>query len=443
MTVRILSADEARRTVLVRRPLEERALPPAVAAGIRRAFGADIPPEEVVRRIIAQVRAEGDAALRDLGRRIDGLALGELEVPAAEVRAAPRGIPRGLRAALETAADRVRAFHAQGKPLSWLDASGTLGQLVRPLERVGLYAPGGRAVYPSTVLMTAIPARSAGVSEVVLCSPPGPNGRVHPNVLAAAAIAGVDRVFCLGGAGAIAAMAYGTESVPKVDKILGPGNIFVTIAKRQVFGTVGIDQLAGPTETMLIADGAANPAWVAADMLAQAEHDPLASAILITTSADMAEWVRVDLERQERELPTGSAAAEALAANGAIVVAADLDEAMELANAYAPEHLCLLVTEPWTLIGKVRNAGGVFLGEHSPEVLGDYVAGPSHVMPTGGSARFASPITILDFLKVTSLVGLGRSEAAALAPAAAAIADAEGLPAHAEAARQRAASQKL
>lgn len=442
VSIRLLPAEEARRTVLVRRPLEERALPPTVVAGIRRAFGADLSAEEVVRRIIARVRAEGDAALRDLGQRIDGVRLDELEVPAAEVRAAPDGIAHDLRTALETAAERVSAFHSHAKPLSWLDPSGSLGQLVRPLERVGLYAPGGRAVYPSTVLMTALPARAAGVGEIMLCSPPGQEGKVDLRVLATAAIAGVDRVFRLGGASAIAAMAYGTESLPKVDKVLGPGNIFVTLAKRQVFGAVGIDQLAGPTETMLIADATANPSWVAADMLAQAEHDPLATAILLTTSVDMAEWVRVDLERQIAGLPTGATAAESLAANGAIVVVEGLDEAIQLANAYAPEHLCLLVAEPWALVGRIRHAGGVFLGEHSPEVLGDYVAGPSHVMPTGGSARFASPITILDFLKVTSLVGLGRAEAATLAPAAAIIAAAEGLPAHARAARQRTIDQE-
>jgi histidinol dehydrogenase len=294
-------------------------------------------------------------------------------------------------------------------------------------------------VYPSTVLMTAIPAKAAGVDEVVLCSPPGPDGAPHPDILAAAAIAGVDQVFRLGGAAAIAAMAYGTESVPRVDKILGPGNIFVTLAKREVFGAVGIDQLAGPTETLLVADETANPAWVAADMLAQAEHDPMATALLLTTSTALADWVQTEVERQAAALSTGATAREALAANGAIVLVDSLEEAMALANAYAPEHLCLLVTEPWALLGQVRHAGGVFLGEHSPEVLGDYVAGPSHVMPTGGSARFASPITVLDFLKVTSLVALSRGEAASLAPAAAAIADAEGLPAHAQAARIRAA----
>jgi histidinol dehydrogenase len=405
---------------------------------IRQVFGDDLTPEQVVRTILDQVRTEGDKALYRLARQIEGVELAALEVPRASVLQAIYDIDDDLRQALELAAHRVRDFHSQNLPSSWLDRTGTVGQLIRPLARVGIYAPGGRAVYPSTVLMTAIPARCAGVDEVILCSPAGADGRVNPRLLAAAAIAGVDRVFSLGGAAAIAAMAYGTESVPQVDKILGPGNIFVTLAKRLVFGSVGIDQLAGPTETLLVADQSAKPEAVAADMLAQCEHDPLATAILISTSVPLVEAVIWEIEQQAKALTTGDVALEALTANGAIILAESLDEALELANFYAPEHLCLLVTEPWSLIGKIRHAGGVFLGEHSPEVLGDYVAGPSHVMPTGGSARYASPITILDFIKVTSLVGLTHSGATKLAPTAATIAAAEGLPAHAQAARLRA-----
>ncbi len=344
-------------------------------------------------------------------------------------------IPCELRDALNVAAGRIRAFHEKQVRTSWIDyaAGGALGQIVRPLERVGVYTPGGTALYPSTLLMTAIPARVAGVNEIIVCSPPGRDGKVAPVILAAAAVAGVDRVFQVGGAQAIGAMAFGTESIPHVDKIYGPGNIFVVIAKQRVYGVVAIDQLPGPTETMIIADDSANPRITAADMIAQAEHDAMSSAILITTSTVLADSVRRELERQSALLPRAAIIRQSLIAHGAIVIVPDRETAIDLANTYAPEHLCLLLTDPWSVVPLVKHAGGIFVGEHSPEALGDYTAGPSHVMPTGGTARFSSPIHVQDFTKVISVAAVTRETMVELAPATMAIAHAEGLDGHARA----------
>jgi histidinol dehydrogenase len=324
---------------------------------------------------------------------------------------------------------------------------GTLGQIVRPLARVGIYVPAGSAPLPSSLLHAAIPARVAGVREIIVCTPPSrritdPAGAedgsgVAPLTLAAARVASVDVVYAIGGAQAIAAMAYGTESVPRVDKIVGPGGLFVTLAKRQVFGAVGIDGLPGPTETLVIADDTADPAIAAADLLAQAEHDLLASAILLTPSRRLAERVQVEVGRQLEALSRADIAAASLSGRGGIVVTVDLAQAVDLANAYAPEHLCLLTAEPWALVGRIENAGGIFVGEHSFEVLGDYVAGPSHVMPTEGTARFASPLSVADFVKRISLIALGPDEGRRLSGPAALLADGEGLTAHAAAARAR------
>jgi histidinol dehydrogenase len=314
-----------------------------------------------------------------------------------------------------------------------VDFAQGFGELFTPLERVGMYIPGGRAAYPSTVLMTAIPARVAGVPEIILATPG--RGAAGPNqaVLAAAHLAGVDRVFQIGGAQAIAAMAYGTETVPRVDMVCGPGNLFVTLAKQMLFGQVAVDGLYGPTETVLIADAEADPAHCAADLLAQAEHDPLASPILVTTSETLLTRVERQLARQLARLPRRDVAARALEDRGVAVVVESLDEALSLANLYAPEHLCLLVRDPWALVGRVRHAGGVFLGAHSPEVMGDYVAGPSHVMPTGGTARFSSPLGVHQFLKVSSLVALREATFFSLAADGARLARAEGLEGHARA----------
>ena len=418
----------------------EPAVTPAVAARLRELFGRDISPQEAVAQIVADVRRHGDAALRDYTRRIDGVTLDTLTADAEAIEAAYLAMPAELREALHLAAGRIRAFHEReprGSWLEWDDEGGALGQMLRPLQRVGVYVPGGRAAYPSSLLMTVIPAQVAGVEEIIVTTPPGPEGTGSPVILAAARVVGLKRVFLLGGAQAVAALAYGTESIPRVDKIVGAGGLFVTLAKKLVYGDVGIDGLYGPTETLLIADETTNPALAAADLLAQAEHDPLATALLITPSRRLAEAVQAEVARQLLSLERASVIAEALRGQGAIIVVADLDEALALANEYAPEHLCLLVADPWPLVGRVRNAGGIFVGEQASEALGDYVVGPSHVMPTGSTARFGSPLHVRDFLKVTSVFAPGEPLVRRLAPAAWAIARAEGLTAHAAAVERR------
>lgn len=438
--VRVFYDLEPARAFLLRsRRLEQVELPPAVRQKVREVFGADLTAVEVVQRIVDDVRRHGDAALHRYSRSIDGLELAGFAVTEEEFARARAQVPEEVRQALALARDRIEAFHRRQLRQSWLhfEPAGGFGQLVRPLERVGVYAPAGRAPYPSSLLMSAVPARVAGVEEIVACAPPSPDGSVSPVILVAAELAGIDRVFKVGGAQAIAAMAYGTESIPRVDKIVGPGNIFVVLAKRLVYGDVDIDQLPGPTETLLIADASADPALCAADMLAQAEHDPLASAVLLTTDARLAREVVAQLERRLARLERASIAAESLATNGAVAVVPDLDTAFELANAYAPEHLCLLIEEPWAYLDRVRHAGGVFVGESSPEVIGDYTAGPSHVMPTGQTARFASPINVDTFMKVISVVAVNPQGLETLGPPAATLARAEGLTAHAAAIEQR------
>jgi histidinol dehydrogenase len=430
---------EARRTILARRALAAEDLSPRVREGIRRIFGADLSAEQVVERILGDVRRDGDAALRRYSEAIDGVVLDELMVSEAEITEGLQQVDVTIVEALRTAAGRIEAFHRRQLRQSWFSADefGTLGQIVRPLARVGLYVPGGTAAYPSSLLMSAIPARVAGVGEIVVATPPGRDGKLPAVTLAAAHVAGVDRIVKAGGAQAIGALAYGTASVPRVDKILGPGNIFVTLAKARVFGEVAIDAPLGPTETLLIADETANPKLAAADLLAQAEHDPLASPILLTTSAELAERVADEVMEQLPHLSRREIALAAFENNGGIVVVPDLRVAVDLANEYAPEHLCLLVRDPWSLIERVRNAGGVFLGEASAEVMGDYVAGPSHSMPTGGAARVFSPINVEEFLKVISLFALNDRALQQLGPAAITLAEAEGLTAHAAAVRRR------
>ena len=431
--------DRARQTILRRVPLDEVAVPQAVLDSIAQIFGAQLTPAQAVERIIRDVRERGDAALREWSTRLDGVDLPSFEVPPQQIEQAVATLDPQLIEALRLAAGEIERFHRRQARNSWVDfgVEGALGQLVVPLRRVGLYVPGGSAPLPSSLLMAAIPARVAGVEQIVVCSPPQrATGQVSEVVLAAAQIAGVDRVFALGGAQAIAALAYGTESVPQVDKIAGPGNLFVVLAKRAVYGVVGIESLPGPTETLLIADERAEPRMVAADLLAQAEH-VLASAILLTPSRPLAEAVQAEVARQIEALARADAAAETVARRGGIVIVPDLPTAFELANAYAPEHLCLLVEDAWHYVGLVRNAGGIFLGERSFEVLGDYVAGPSHIMPTGGTARYASPLSVDDFRKVISLVGLNEAALARLGPAAIRLAEAEGLTAHAAAVRAR------
>ncbi|MFM9108955.1 MAG: histidinol dehydrogenase [Chloroflexota bacterium] len=433
LPVLVTDPAEARKRLTRRRGFEEPDLSPRAMAGIRRVFGEDLSADEVVDRILRDVRDEGDPAIMRYSAAFDGAAAAELETPRERWDHALAAIDPVLRDALHVAAERIARFHRKQVRTSWIDwdEDGALGQLIRPLDRVGLYVPGGAAVYPSSLLMTAIPARVAGVREIVVCSPPQPDGEVSPLILAAAAIAGVDRVFRIGGVQAIGAMAYGTPTVPHVDKIYGPGNIFVVIAKQRVYGAVAIDQLPGPTETLLVADDSADPELAAADMLAQAEHDPMATAILLTTSRALADAVLAELPRQLAGLERGDIAGQSLAANGLICVVPDVETAVDLANAYAPEHLCLLLRDPWAALGLVRHAGGVFVGEDSPEALGDYTTGPSHVMPTGGTARFFSPIHVGEFVKTISVAAANRSALERLGPATIAIARAEGLGAHA------------
>ncbi len=437
--IRIYDSGEARRTILKRQPWEDQELPARVLDGIERIFGERISAQEAVSRILRDIRKEGDAAVVEWSRRIDGNASAYFEVLPAEWKAAYDRLDAKERDALEFAASRVEAFHRKQPVGSWIDTGpdGSLGQIVRPLDRAGVYVPGGTAPLPSSLLMSAIPARVAGVETVIVCTPPNKEGKIHDLILAAAHVAKVDRLFALGGAQAVGAMAFGTETVPAVDKIVGAGGLFITLAKRQVIGAVGIDGFYGPTETMVIADDSADAAWAAADLLAQAEHDVLASPILLTPSREMGEAVAVQLGRQLETLSRADIAAASLGDRGGIVLTQDLDEALELANAYAAEHLCLLVRDPWSLVGRVRNAGGVFVGEHSFEVLGDYVAGPSHVMPTEGSARYASPLSVADFVKRINLVALTREAGVRLSKQAAILARGEGLTAHAAAAEMR------
>jgi histidinol dehydrogenase len=400
----------------------------------REAFGGE--QEQAVRQIIEAVRRRGDAALLDYTLKLDGVKLVSLEVGKKQIKDAYRQVDKKLISALKLAAKRISSFHLKQKRLVWrIAAPGSV--LIRPLERVGVYAPGGTASYPSTVLMTAIPARVAGVSEIILATPPRKNGLIPPPTLVAADIAGVDRIFSIGGAQAIAALAFGTESVPRVDKICGPGNIFVILAKKLVYGAVDIDGLPGPSEVLIIADETANPSYCAADLLAQAEHDPLATAILITTSKRLAEGVNQEVERQLKDLARQAIASESLQKRGVIAVVANINEAIELANLYAPEHLYLIVRGAEGYIKQIANAGCISLGENSTVALSDYVFGPSHVLPTGATARFASPLNILDFIKLINLVKADKASLLKLGKAAAAIARAEGLEAHARAIERR------
>ena len=394
--------------------------------------------EPQVKEIIDEVRGGGDTALFKYTLKLDGVKLSALEVSRQQIKDAYRQVDKELLAALKFAAERIGSFHKKQKESIWgLAAEKGFGQLIRPLERIGAYAPGGSASYPSTVLMTAIPARTAGVKEVILTTPPKKDGAVPAPTLVAADIAGVDRVFSVGGAQAIAALAFGTESVPKVDKICGPGNIFVVLAKKLVYGTVGIDGLPGPSEVLIIADDSADPAYCAADILAQGEHDPRAAAILVTTSRKLADAVDKEVERQLQSLERRAIAAEALLKHGFIAVVDNINEPIELANLYAPEHLSLMVKNAEACVERLTNAGCIFIGSNSTVPLGDYVAGPSHVLPTGATARFGSPLNILDFVKLTNVVDIKKAELKELGEAAAVIARAEGLEAHARAVERR------
>ncbi|MCX6358398.1 MAG: histidinol dehydrogenase [Armatimonadetes bacterium] len=399
--------------------------------------------EAVVSAIIARVRSEGDAALLDLGRRFDCPEMSSLKVTQEEWDAGTASVPAAHRDALELCAGNVRDFHERHRRESWIHADGDrlVGQMLRPLDAVGVYVPGGTAAYPSTVLMCVIPAKVAGVRRVTVATPCGRSGKLHPLVLLAARIAGADEILLAGGAQAVAALAYGTETAPRVDKIVGPGNVYVNLAKRQLWGRVDMDMLAGPSEVCVLADESANPEFVAADLLVQAEHDADAAAYLITPSPALAQRVQRSVKRQLADLPRRAILEQALAAHGAILVTKDLAEAVDLANACAPEHLALMVEDPLAWLPRVRNAGAILMGPHTPQTVGDYGAGPSHTLPTSGTARFASPLNVDTFVKKTSVIQYSPAALAAIAPALTALAEAEGFGAHAEAVRVRLRAQ--
>ncbi|MBL8490287.1 MAG: histidinol dehydrogenase [Rhodocyclaceae bacterium] len=398
--------------------------------------------ERTVADILANVRTLGDEAVLDYTRRFDKLdvtCMAQAELPAVELAAAFASLPENQRQALERAAARIRAYHERQKVDSWeyTEADGTrLGQKVTPLDRVGLYVPGGKAAYPSSVLMNAIPAKVAGVRELIMVVPT-PRGERNALVLAAAHLAGVDRVFTLGGAQAVGALAYGTQTIPQVDKIVGPGNAYVASAKRRVFGVVGIDMVAGPSEVLVIADGSGDPDWTAMDLFAQAEHDELAQSILLCPDAAYLDRVAASIDRLLPAMPRREVIAASLSGRGALILVSDLEEACTIANRIAPEHLELSVQDPRALLGRIRNAGAIFIGHYASESLGDYCAGPNHVLPTSRSARFSSPLGVYDFQKRSSLIEVSAAGAQALGPIASTLAHGEGLTAHARAAELR------
>ena len=402
--------------------------------------------DQTVAAILADVKCRGDEAVLDYTRRFDRLAaqaMHELELPREVLEQALRQLPEVQRTALEVAARRIRDYHQRQLQTSWQyeetvgDLAGTLlGQKITPLGRVGLYVPGGKAAYPSSVLMNAIPAKVAGVGELIMVVPT-PGGERNPLVLAAAALAGVDRVFCIGGAQAVGALAYGTETVPRVDKIVGPGNAYVAAAKRRVFGLVGIDMVAGPSEILVICDGKTDPDWVAMDLFSQAEHDELAQAILLCPNPTFIERVFASIERLLPSMARRDIITAALAGRGALITVRDLDEACAIANRIAPEHLELSLVDAEDWVDKIHNAGAVFIGPYTSESLGDYCAGPNHVLPTSGSARFSSPLGVYDFQKRSSLIRVSREGARVLGKTASILAEGEGLQAHARSAEYR------
>jgi histidinol dehydrogenase len=429
---------------LLKKPaFDEVAVSEGVKGRIRDTFGEELAPEDIVKRIVTDIRKKGDMALLEYVSKIEGAninAAADLEVSKEEWEAGIASADSSIVAALQRAADNVRRFHEEQKTGNWSSPRGSsswVGQRSVPMTNVGLYVPGGTASYPSSVLMSAIPAKVAGVRQLVMTVPPAKNGTVSPYVLAAARIAGVNRIFRIGGAQAVAAMAFGTETVPKVDKIVGPGNLFVTLAKKMVYGHCDIDMLAGPSEIMIVADRQADARYVAADLLSQAEHDELAGCILVTDSADLARQVQEEIERQLALLPRQATARVALDKQGMILLVETLEQMLWCVNSAAPEHLELLLADPEIFLDGVYNAGAVFVGPYSPEPLGDYYAGPSHVLPTGGTARFASVLNVDTFMKKMSVICYSAEDLAAVADDVTALAETEGLQAHAQAVRVR------
>lgn len=398
--------------------------------------------QDIVNDIIADIKANGDKALFSYTQRFDGFDVNEdnILVTRQEIEEAYKLVDSDLIEVIKKSAKRISDFHQKQKINSWLEPAKNgemLGQLIRPLARVGVYVPGGKAAYPSSVLMNIIPAKVAGVEDIVMTTPPSKDGKINPTTLVAADVAGVDRIYKAGGAQAVAALAFGTKSVPKVDKIVGPGNIFVALAKRSVYGYVNIDSVAGPSEILILADESANPVFVAADLLSQAEHDELASAVLITTSADLAEKVQKEVEKQTAVLERKAIIDKSIENYGAIIVADDFDAACDLCNMLAPEHMEICTREPFSLLPKIQNAGAIFLGYYTPEPLGDYMAGPNHVLPTGGTARFFSPLSIDDYIKKSSIICFSEEALKGLGKDVIKFAEAEGLTAHANSVRVR------
>lgn len=414
----------------------------AVLQRLHRPLEEDAVAAASVKEILQDVMQEGDAALFSYTSRFDGVTIDaqSIRVTEAEIEEAAAAMDKQWLAMLKRSAERIRDFHEKQKRQTWIDfkVGSALGQIVRPLERVGIYVPGGLASYPSSVLMNAIPAQVAGVKEIVMVSPPDKNGKLPPQTLLAAREAGVQEIYKVGGAQAVAALSYGTQSIRRVEKITGPGNLYVALAKRMVFGQVGIDSIAGPSELLVVADSTANPAFVAADMIAQAEHDARAAAVLITDDEAMLEAVAKELERQLATLPRQEIASSSLANFGALILVENLPgEGFDLVNEMAPEHLELQIKDPFAALGRVQNAGAIFLGNYAAEVLGDYAAGPNHVLPTNGTARFFSPLSVDDFIKKSSVLYFDQQSSAALASDVILFAESEGLDGHARSAAIR------
>lgn len=432
---------EAVEKLLKKPAFDQVELNPRIREANKKLFGADLTAAEIVDRIVGDVRRDGDEAVIKYTKLIDRTEFTpeEFVVTEAEYEAAYQEADPAVLESLRKAAENVRRYHQEQKPNSWMtyrDKGSILGQSVIPLDRVGIYVPGGTAAYPSSVIMNAMPAVVAGVKEIIMMVPPK-NGKINPYVLVAAKEAGVSKIFKIGGAQAIAAMAFGTETIPRVDKITGPGNIFVTLAKKAVYGHCDIDMLAGPSEILIVADKTADPAYTAADMLSQAEHDMLASSIVITDSPELAEKVAVEAEKQLKVLPREEITRASLDRNGMIIITEDIMQAVELANVSAPEHMEVLTEQPFQLLPYIRHAGAVFLGAYSPEPLGDYFAGPNHVLPTGGTARYYSVLNVETFMKRTSIISYTQEQLDAVSDDVIRLAEAEGLQAHANAVKLR------
>lgn len=428
--------------LMQKKAFDECELSPGVQAGVTAMFGAPLTAAQVVDKIVTAVRVEGDEQLLYYTNLLDkaGLTTATIRVSEAEFAEANELVDKEVLAAIGRAVANVRRFHEEQMPKSWLtnrECGAMLGQKVTPVDSVGIYVPGGTAAYPSSVIMNAVPAIVAGVPRIVMAVPPGRDGKVNPYVLATAQLIGVKEIYKMGGAQAVAALAFGTATVPKVEKITGPGNIFVTLAKKAVYGHCDIDMLAGPSEILIIADASADPAYLAADLLSQAEHDPLASAILVTDSEFVANAVAAEIEVQLAALPRQEIAAISLANHGRIIVASDMETVIEMANLSAPEHLEVMTKAPFELLPYLRNAGAIFLGAYSPEPLGDYYAGPNHILPTGGTARFYSVLNVETFMKKTSIIAYTQGALASVGGDVIKMAEAEGLQAHANAIRVR------